>query len=188
MIATGRHRGAQGAILLASLLICLPLPSANAQKHLPFNYVAAYKQAQEARTQADTKLIKIMEDIADFLAQFRRRSGHFPYVGVEENRALELIQKRIARPNPYTTTVIASAEEKQSLCPLQLIRSGVLSRDTRKDWLKKAPEDWKAPPGTITIIMNEKNDLVIWGAAADRQPVINNKNARHYLAWRSFLD
>ena len=172
-------------ILVVSFFIPLLAAPANAQKQYPINFVNAFKQAQDRRQEADNKLIGNMETIAAWLVQFRLKFGHFPEAGVEQDKALHYLQTRIIKPNPYTQTGIASAEESKALCPLRFICESNLNESKRLEWEKKAPPEWRAEPGSITVFINQQTDLVIWGAGADHLPVVDQKNNRSYLAWRT---
>jgi hypothetical protein len=174
-----------GRIVVVVLVVpVLSLP-ASAQKQFPINFVNEFKQAQDRRQEADKKLIDNMERIADWLVQFRLRFGHFPYVGVEQDNATNYLQKKFMKPNPYTVTGVVSTEESKTLCPLRFVHDIGLIDAYRQDWEKKVPSDWKADPGSITIIINECNNVVIWGAGADHLPILDSKNNKCYFTWRS---
>jgi hypothetical protein len=153
---------------------------------MPINFVNQFKQAQEIRSAADKKLIDNMEACADWLVKFRTHLGHFPFVGPEEDKAIAYLQKKLLKPNPYTITAVASTEEKKAVCPIKFVHDIGLTDAQRETWETKPPQDWRAEPGSITIIVNEYDNLVIWGSGADRNPVIDAKTNKYYLSWRAF--
>jgi len=172
---------------MAFLLVFLTTSSsADAQKQLPINFVNQFKQAQDIRSAADKKLIDNMEACADWLIKFRTHLGHFPFVGPEEDKAIAYLQTKLLKPNPYTMTAVASTEEKKAVCPIKFVHDIGLTDVQREAWETKPPQDWKAEPGSITIIVNEYDNLVIWGSSADRNPVIDFKTNKCYLSWRAF--
>lgn len=182
------HQFAKPAIILTSglILTCLTLPVVAAPKQNAISFVGEYKQAQDHRQEADKKLIDNMESVGDWLVQFKLKFGHFPEVGVEEQKATDYLQKKLMKSNPYSVTAIQSNAESKAYCPLRFIHDIGLSDPIREAWEKQIPSDWNAEPGTITIIINEYNNAVIWGAGADHLPIRDYKTNRAYFSWRTF--
>jgi hypothetical protein len=157
----------------------------SAPKQAAINFVNEYKQAQDQRQAADRKIMDNMESVADWLVQFRLKFGHFPQVGVEQDKAIAYLQKKIMKPNPYSVTSVQSAEESKAYCPLNFVHEIGLIDATREAWEKQQPSSWNEQPGTITIIINEYSNAVLWGAGADHLPIRDNKLNKCYLTWRS---
>lgn len=168
--------------LLTLLFIAFSMPVFAAPDNA-FNYVAAFKQAQEKRQEADRKLRAAMEDAADWLVGFRLRSGHFPEPGLEQERATAALQKRILGCNPYSATGVPQLSELKP-CPIRFVNQSVLGPSQVKDWEKSVPTDWRALPGTVTVIHNNYDYLVLWGASADQLPIFDAKLSKLSLVWR----
>jgi hypothetical protein len=150
------------------------------------NYVYALKQAQEKRLEADKKLVDFMESLADWLVQFRLKFGHWPEVGVEQDRATKFVREKLLKPNPYCLTGVLSAEESKVSCPVRFVQDQTICDDRRLEWEKTPPSLWKGEPGTITVIYDQYDNIVLWGAGAEHLPVQDCKNNKTFLTWRSF--
>lgn len=148
-----------------------------------FSYVAAFKQAQEKRQEADRKMRSAIEDAADWLVAFRLKRGHFPEPGVEQDGATAALQRSIFGCNPYSATGVQDSSEKRP-CPIRFVNQSVLGTSQLKQWQQSAPSDWKALPGTVTVIHNNYDYLVLWAASADHNPLFDAKLTKVSLAWR----
>lgn len=157
-----------------------------AQKNA-IHYVAAYKQAQDQRLEADRKLLTAMEDAADCLLKFRLKEGHFPEPGLEQEQFLSLLQNGALNRNPYSATGVKSQSENKA-CPVRFLMSAGLNDSKRCQWEKSVPLDWKAEPGTVTVIMDSHNFVLLWGAGAERNPIRNDKSNKYALVWRDLSD
>lgn len=151
-----------------------------------FNFVGAYKQAQDKRIEADKKLIENMELAADWLVRFKLKYGHFPEPGVEQDRAVKVLQQRVLKPNPYSVTGAPTALELKAYCPLRFTVDLGLTEARWKDWQKSPQSDWHAEPGSITIVSSTNKAIMIWAAGANHLPVSDSKSTQCYLAWREF--
>lgn len=169
------------AIFLLTLFLSAQFAQA---QQMPMNYVAAFNQAQEKRIQADKKLLNIMEDVADWLTDFRFRNGSFPEPGVDQDSAIETLRRKLLVPNPYTMTGVASEQEKKAPCQLRFVSYAGLNGQKYNECLKLAPSDWRADPGSITVVYDHTDAIMIWGAGADHMPIYDAKNNKLMLAWR----
>lgn len=170
-------------LFAVSLLLLVSLPPAKAQQ-IPLHFVSAFNQAQEKRLKADKKLLDIMENVADWLTDFRFRNGSFPEPGVDQDAALETLRKRILLPNPYTATGVASEDEKKTPCQLHFVSCAGLNAQKYNECVKTPPADWRAEPGSITVYYDHLDAIMIWGAGADHLPIFDSKNGKYMLAWR----
>lgn len=166
------------------LLSALPVHA----QQFPLHYVNAFKQAQDKRMAADKKLLDKMEDAADWLTQFRLTNGHFPEMGLEQDKSTSILQSKILLPNPYTVTGVASKEESSKPCPVRFITESGLNQARFQEYQKKAGADWRAEPGTITVLFDPRNAILIWGAGADRQPIFDSKSNQYMIAWREIAN
>lgn len=46
-----------------------------------------------------------------------------------------------------------------------------LTAEQAKEWEDDPPDEWEAPPGTITAVCNGTDLVVIWGAGIDQHPI-----------------
>jgi hypothetical protein len=54
---------------------------------------------------------------------------------------------------------------------IKLTIDNSLSEIEAQQWLTQPPDDWQAPPGTISLIGNQQNMYVLWGAGRDGRPL-----------------
>ena len=148
--------------------------------------IELYKLGLIHRQEAETKLLTSMEDVADWVVQFKLRFGHYPDPGTEEDQAREYLQSKVVKANPYVVAASLKAGELVPPCPIKFRLDGLLTQRTREQWEKKAPETWKEEPGTITIITNGEKCVLVWGATSDRMPIIDEKSHSNKFAWREF--
>lgn len=143
------------------------------------HYVATYDLAMKARQEADNKLFANMELLADWLIDFKQQYGHFPEPGVENDLTLERL-KTILKQNPYSQTGITSKEETRP-CPVHFINDAGLDARLYEQLKKAPPESWKDDPGSITVICNHENCILIWGAGADKRPLMDMSSGKYRL-------
>ncbi len=160
-------------------------PFALAREQYPIHFVYAFRTAQEKRIAADKRLLANMDTICDWLMYYRIKNGHLPEPGAEENEAIEKLQ-RIIQPNPYSATGVQTKESLQP-CKLVFKWDNLLNDIKRKEWQSKAPDDWQAEPGTITVIMAHREFVLVWGAGSEHRPIFDDKHKQTYLSWHDFL-
>ncbi|MBX9685922.1 MAG: hypothetical protein K2X27_04420 [Candidatus Obscuribacterales bacterium] len=174
------------SINLCPLILALLLAAPVFGQQYPIHFVNAFKQAQEKRMAADAVLLENMEDAAEWLSAYRKRHGHMPELGLEQERAIKAIQTYMQKPNPYSVTGIQSDAERKP-CALRFVEELSLNEVNRQQWQKQAPSSWRAEPGTITILWNGFDNLLLWGAGADRQPIFDGKSNSYAFAWRRYI-
>jgi hypothetical protein len=62
-------------------------------------------------------------------------------------------------------------DQNANLNRIQLSINNSLSEEQAQEWLRQPPEEWQAPPGTISAIGNQQNMYVLWGAGRDGRPL-----------------
>lgn len=175
-------------VFLASLLILCCLGTAAASP-APLNgmQIELYRRGIAMRTEADQKLLSQMEDIADWLVQFNQRYGHFPEPGTEQDEALQYLQRKVLKSNPYIDPYPYKDDlSKIPLPKIKFVLDARLTAKKREEWEKKPPETWSEEAGTITIMTNGEKCLLIWGSTADKSPIADYKAKNYPFAWREF--
>lgn len=145
--------------------------------------IELYKQGLALRHEADQKLIDQTEDCADWMVRFKSHLDHFPEPGHEQNRALDYLQNKMLKTNPFPEP---NSRDYNRQPRIKFVLESRLSQTLRETWEKKPPENWKEPPGTITIITNNEKCVLIWGAGADGLPIFDEKAKTFRYAWREF--
>ena len=62
-------------------------------------------------------------------------------------------------------------DQNANLNRIRLSIDNSLSEEEAQQWITNPPDDWQQPPGTISIIGNQSNMYVLWGAGADGRPL-----------------
>jgi hypothetical protein len=62
-------------------------------------------------------------------------------------------------------------DQNANLNRIQLKIDNSLTEEEAREWLTNPPDDWQAPPGTITLIGNQQNMYVCWGAGRNGRPI-----------------
>lgn len=159
--------------------------AADAREQYPIKFVASYKIAQEKRIEADKKLLANMDSICDWLMYYRLKHGHLPEEGTEESESIEKLSQ-IIKPNPYSATGL---QDRNSLTPCKIVFKWdyMLNDSKRKAWQTKAPEEWRAEPGTITVILAHSEYVLVWGAGSEHRPIFDDKHKQTFLSWHDFM-
>lgn len=171
------------------LAVSLCMITASVSAESPFNgmQIELYKRGIAMRTEADQKLLNQMEDIADWLVQFHLRHGHFPEPGTEQDEALQYLQGKVLKSNPYIDPYPYKDDlSKIPLPKVKFVLDARLTAKKREEWEKKPPENWHEEAGTITVMTNGEKCLLIWGATADKSPIADYKAKIYPFAWREF--
>lgn len=172
-------------LLLIPAIALTSASMADAREQYPIHFVAAYRIAQEKRIDADKKLLANMDSICDWLMYYRMKNGHLPEPGAEEEKCLEKLQQ-IIKPNPYSATGLQSTTALKP-CKIRFQWDYMLSDAKRKEWQTKAPDEWQAEPGTITVIMAHSEFVLVWAAGAEHRPILDDKHKTTFLSWHDFI-
>ncbi|MBX9668912.1 MAG: hypothetical protein K2X93_14905 [Candidatus Obscuribacterales bacterium] len=81
--------------------------------------------------------------------------------------------------SPEPTTTFGALGDKR----IRMAFDPSLTAVQAKEWSDDPPDEWEAPPGTITSIANGTDLVVIWGSGADGKPirVPGTKRARIFV-------
>ncbi len=156
----------------------------SAPPQTPFHFTEAFKLAVKLRQEADDKLFDNMEAIAEWLEYYKQKHGRFPEVGTDQDQA-EQFFRRYLKNNPYSATAVQKREETLP-CKVRFEYNSQLNNQLIQQWLTTPPSTWKAEPGTIVVIINTENEIVIWGCGADHLPIMDFKNNKVRLVIRDF--
>lgn len=138
-------------------------------------------QAQLAVRDADDKMYKSMQTAADHLQKYRSLHHRFPEPGSELDRFIAGMDARA--PNPYKANQLLAQDLPES-CPRQIEYRVSTELGLSTQFVlaasKQPPKSWQAAPGTITIIHNTENMIVVWAAGVNGLPIIDSTtgNAR----------
>lgn len=183
--------------MLLLTLICLDGTtgsSAGAPRHrVPPELYHQMLEAQLAASKADEALYEDMQLVASQLSLFVTRNGRFPEPGPESTAVSRNLGHSLV-DNPYFSDAMLALnlssngtrcdpagtgiriEVDLGLCPNsahQLSQNGL-------------PDSFKASPGTITIIHNTEDTLLVWGAGIDGKPIRNPKSGLPYVVIKHF--
>jgi len=142
---------------------------------------------QFAHAEDDMRLYEQMVKVSNWIAQYCVWNHRFPEEGDQMEDAKRQLNQLV--PNiPYQTgelqlaegldadpeyaTPVDSPEETFQPTPvaatmdrIQIQSSDLSLTDADiQEYLKHPPEEWNAPPGTITAISNQQNVYVLWAA------------------------
>ncbi len=129
--------------------------------------------ATAATIKEDDLLYADMEKVASRLKRYIERLGHFPHHGEEMGHALARLN-RAAPVNPYE----APENGKKIKTRVSLIVDKSLTRDTITKIEDKLAPYWSGEPGTITVIANKKDLMLVWGAGMDSKPIKDAKTGK----------
>ena len=158
-------------------LLCQILPVESAPSQHAFNFTEAYKLAIKLNQDADNDLFENMEMIAEWFAMHKEQHGHFPEIGADQEKADQFF-KRVLKRNPFSATSVKSKQEAERHCIVRYECGSQLNTKLIQQWETSPPSLWKAEPGTITVMTNSENLLLIWAAGADHLPLVDPRNRK----------
>ncbi|MBI4533603.1 MAG: hypothetical protein HY711_06615 [Candidatus Melainabacteria bacterium] len=141
----------------------------------------------QAHEQANLVLHGQMQRVANFLENYCTMNYSFPQ-STDDVRWLTKQLMDLVPNNPFTDQEDQPSDVitfPNTSGPTYSLPYGVqnkigLSIDNGLDdsiieeWRTSPPDDWQAPPGTISAISNNRNLFVVWGAGADGRPIKND--------------
>ncbi|MBY0358941.1 MAG: hypothetical protein K2W82_13130 [Candidatus Obscuribacterales bacterium] len=152
------------AVVLTSF--CLP---AFAQYEKATQYLGVFELASKQRLLADTCLLENMKKLSQWLVTYKSEKGHFPEAGSEQEQA-QLFLQTYLQANPYMPN---------SSFKIRFVDDLGLNQQNCEHWQQISAPSLKAAPGTITVITNNENLLLIWGAGADMRPLVDTKTGKY---------
>lgn len=141
----------------------------------------------QAHEQANLVLHGQMQRVANFLENYCTMNYRFPQ-STDDVRWLTKQLMDLVPNNPFTDQeeqpsdiiTFPSTDGPTYSLPYGVQNRFNLSIDNGIDdaivqeWWLSPPDDWQAPPGTISAISNNRNLFVVWGAGADGRPIKND--------------
>ncbi len=178
--------------LLVSLWLCLS-SQGGAQAQLTAK--------QLAHAQEDYRLYNQMSKVSDWLAQYCTWNHRFPegweqvaFAKQQLNQLVPNIPYQSGRlqlaqgldaQSDYATPDDSPVQTPQPVpVAANMDRIQINSADLSltdgdiQQYLVQPPEEWTAPPGTITAISNQSTTYVVWGAGADGLPIRDPDSGR----------
>lgn len=149
---------------------------------------------QLATAQQNDRLYNQMVKVSNWFAQYCTWNHRFPEGGDQttfakqqlnqlvpnipyESGMLQLAQGLDAQAdyaNPVTTPIDAPQPTPvaASMDRIQVQAADLsLTDNDIQQYLRQPPQEWNAPPGTITAISNQTTTYLIWGAGRDGLPI-----------------
>jgi len=124
-----------------------------------------------AQIYAQRTLYGAMQTAASWLNDYCTEHGRCLEPG-DDIFALESELKALMPINPYTPSQGAKV-------PVRIVFDHALTESQLTSYRTKPPDSWRAPAGTITVVVSNTSELfVLWGAGFDQLP------ARHELSQR----
>jgi hypothetical protein len=143
--------------------------------------------------QANVQMYSDMRHVAGWLDGYCLQNHRFPEGTEEMNWATNQLNQLIPN-NPYRPsliTLIPGADENptyeapeeigdvpqqyatagNSVNRITLIFNPSLSDYMVTEYLTNPPDDWRAPPGSVTAISNNVDLFMLWGAGPDGKPL-----------------
>ena len=133
-------------------------------------------RAQMAARSADSKLFTNMEAVSSAVEKYHKEHGRLPQ-SEPENEELEKSLAALATKNPYLDDeMLAQQLAIEERHPNQTITYRIttdlgLSQSWATQLVKTPPESWTAPPGTVSIVHNTSDFVLIWSSGADGRPI-----------------
>ena len=144
-----------------------------------------------------------MHRIANYLERYCQMNYHFPKSSDDVNFAQKQLMDLVPN-NPFVDGIEQTATDSaytpqynQDPIPssdpnrIKLSIDSGLNMAMIRYWARHAPEEWQAPPGTISCISNDQNLFVVWGAGADGRPILDDLTGRTALIlgrWQGSAD
>lgn len=94
-----------------------------------------------------------------------------PLVLEREEQALKIARSLPENPYKILTKQSTDEETSQSVARVRFVLEPSLCESNLTDWRKEPPAQWKEIPGTISIVHNGYDYLIVWGASFDGKPV-----------------
>lgn len=137
-----------------------------------------YEQMRIARqdvARCDLELSHQMKTVlAKMRAYFKERKKIDlldPLVLEREEQALKIAHSLPENPYKILTKQSTDEEGNFSKARVKFLLSPSLCESNLTDWRKEPPAQWKETPGTISIVHNGYDYLIVWGASFDGKPV-----------------
>lgn len=160
------------AVSLWSVSAVIAAPTQHA-----FNFTEAYKLAIKLNQDADDRMYENMEALADWFLYNKETYGRFPEIGADEEKADQFC-KRFLKNNPYSATGSLTKAEQNRQCKVRFQTDGLLGRRLIEALSTSPPPSWTAEPGTITVVTNTENIILVWAAGADHRPLMDAKTGK----------
>jgi hypothetical protein len=69
--------------------------------------------------------------------------------------------------------VYAPSDQAANFKRVKLVMDPSLTEIEIQEWERNPPDEWSADPGTVTVISNQQNLYVVWGAGYNGKPLRN---------------
>jgi hypothetical protein len=89
---------------------------------------------------------------------------------------------RTGSPSMTGEWSVPAFQQVQDLDRIRLSINQSLTRNMIDYWTTDPPDDWVAPPGTITATGNNQGLFIVWGAGRDGKPIKSSLTGRTYIA------
>ena len=158
----------------------------------------------------DSQLFSQMRAVASWVDNYVVWNHRFPEIGDESTYAFQQLNDLVPN-NPYisgSSYVVPGVpsdntylqNQGEAIAPampgskadgdrIRFVRDYGLTVPAVDEYSKDPPVDWRAAPGTITIITNDQYLFIVWGAGADGKPLrdLSTKRVRfavgNYQHW-----
>lgn len=151
--------------------------------------ISAKRSFYQAWEDADAQLFQQMRQVGNWVNDWILMNHRFAEIG-EQTEFARTQMDNLLPNNPYK---YGAASQTAGLNPVSISDSpydplppprdptnphrvnivlnyGMTSVDI-DEWSEKAPDEWRAPPGEITMITNDQYLFCVWGAGADGRPI-----------------
>ena len=59
-----------------------------------------------------------------------------------------------------------------------------LNENMAQEYLTDPPDDWTGQPGTINVVSNNQNLIIVWGAGANGKPITIRSCGKYAIGWK----
>lgn len=137
-------------------------------------YAEQFRAMMEQVVKADNVMFAQMQIIARRLDAYYAKHGHLPYAGTQQEK-FKAAADKVLPGNPYrpqtTEHYYRMKLEDDGRSKMYFLNDSFLSKEAVKAYRAKAPDGWKADPGTIMVMVNGESTYAIWATSADRMPL-----------------
>lgn len=144
-------------------------PAGNPSPAMRQAYAEQLKVLQEMMAKADGQLYGVMEYVAQRVVSHYHWKGSMPQPGWDQDTLRTALARQYSG-NPYFIADEKFQQIDQAAADhlsLQFLYDSNLSEEVVAKYKLRAPDDWRAKPGTITVITGKDNLALVWGANAE---------------------
>jgi hypothetical protein len=175
------------ACLIAVSLVCGTGICASANKMSNAQLGKLGRYVMLANLEANQTLLGNVRVVANALDHYVHEHGHLPAGSDEVDPFLKQLEETL--PNNVFAEDSAGSSlltpkdlgdgqveplgstDKGKSTKVQMVFEQKFSEDTADQYMDEPPDEWRAEPGTITIVSNGLNLAAIWGAGSNCRPI-----------------